>query len=73
MSDPNTEPVESDGPASYPDGSVGMLMRDRDLARANANAAREQADRFTQMAVDADARAEALQLAINSLGGNPTP
>jgi hypothetical protein len=73
MSDPNTEPVKSDGPPSYPAGTVGMLMRDRDQARANANAAREQADRFTQMAVDTDARAESLQLAIDSLGGNPTP
>ncbi len=55
----------------YPDGTVGMLMRQRDDARASARVARIQAERYLTMATEADARATALSAAIIALGGEP--
>lgn len=67
-------PADDAGPEvePYPADPVGSLMRDRDLARESATNARAAASRYTQFAIDADARADALQAAIDSLGGSAT-
>lgn len=64
-----TEIPDSGGPA-YPDTSVGMLMQQRDAARASATAARGEAARFEAMAEASDATAARLQVAIDALGGD---
>lgn len=78
--EPTTEDVEEQPaepdipdvePPTYPDTTVGMLMRDRDGARASARAARDQADRYEALEADANARADSFQAAIEALGGDP--
>ncbi len=69
------EPIEDEpiiDPPTYPDTTIGSLMRDRDMARRNAQASREQAVMYEGIAKEADARADALQAAINALGGEPS-
>lgn len=64
------EPIVA--PPTYPDTTVGSLMRDRDTARRNAQAARDQVAQYQRVAAEGDARADALQIAIDALGGEPT-
>lgn len=64
------EPIVA--PPTYPDTTVGSLMRDRDTARRNAQAARDQVAQYQRIATEGDARADALQIAIDALGGEPT-
>lgn len=57
-------------PPTYPDTTVGSLMRDRDTARRNAQTARDQVVQYQALAEAGDARADALQVAIDALGGD---
>lgn len=63
------EPIVDAVPVTYPSTTVGMLMRDRDAARASAVAACAERDRFQALADASDARADSLQESIDALGG----
>jgi hypothetical protein len=80
MSDPSSEPIEDAPivdepilPPAYPDTTVGSLMRDRDSALRSAQTARDQVAQYQALAKAGDDRAAALQVAIDALGGEPTP
>jgi hypothetical protein len=63
---------EDPQPIEYPDTTVGMLMRQRDEARASAKSDRLFAEQLTGRAEETDVRAARLDDAISALGGEPT-
>lgn len=67
---PNEHDTTEVPPVTYPDTTVGMLMRQRDEARASVTAARDTAARYEAMADTNESRATSLQVAIDSMGGD---
>lgn len=65
------EPDEYVAP-TYPDTTVGMLMRQRDEAQASADSDRLFASQMLDRAAATDKRVAQLKTAIAALGGEPT-
>jgi hypothetical protein len=58
--------------AGYPDGAVGVLMRQRDQAAAEAEGAQSLSEYHAQRVVALKATAEQMQTLIDQLGGEPS-